>query len=94
MNIGTAIKKLRRRECLLQEELANRIGITQTYLSQIENGHRKPSLDVLELMGKSLNLPLPLMLWFAVEESDIKPDKRDAYNILKPSIDTLINSLF
>lgn len=94
MNIGTAIKTLRLKESLLQEEFASRIGITQTYLSQIERGHKKPSLDVLNSMANDLKLPLPLMFWFGVEESDIQENKRDAYKTLKPSIDALIGSLF
>jgi transcriptional regulator with XRE-family HTH domain len=94
MNIGTAIRTLRLKESLLQEEFASRIGITQTYLSQIERGHKNPSLDVLNSMAKDLKLPLPLMFWFGVEESDIQENKKEAYKTLKPSIDALIGSLF
>lgn len=94
MDIGTAIRTLRRKECLLQEEFAKRVGISQTYLSQIEKGHKKPSMDVLEAMAKDLKLPLPLMFWFGVDESDIEETKREAYRILKPSIDALISSIF
>jgi len=94
MNIGTAIKKLRVRKTLNQQDFANRIGITQTYLSQIENGHKRPSLEVLEFIAKDSKIPLPIMFWCGVELEDITETKREAYKMLKPSIDALITSLF
>lgn len=94
MKIGNAIKILRLKESLLQQEFAERIGITQTYLSQIELGHKKPSMELLENMAKNLKLPLPIMFWFGMELKDIEETKVDAYKMLKPSIDAMIGSLF
>jgi len=94
MNVGTAIKKLRMRKALNQQEFASRIGITQTYLSQVENGHKKPSLEVLELIAEDSEIPLPILFWCGVELEDITETKREAYKMLKPSIDALITSLF
>ena len=93
MNIGSAIKELRLTRCLNQGEFATRIGITQAYLSQIERGHKKPSMEVLEYMAKDLNLPLPIMFWFGVENEDIEETKKEAFEMLKPSIDAMIKSL-
>lgn len=94
MNIGNAIKQLRLKRSLNQGDFANQIGITQSYLSQIERGYKKPSMEVLENMAKDLNLPLPIMFWFGVELEDIQEKKIEAYKMLKPSIDALISSLF
>ena len=94
MNIGNAIKQLRLKRCLNPGDFASQVGITQAYLSQIERGHKKPSMEVLEYMAKDLNLPLPIMFWFGVELEDIEETKREAYKMLKPSIDALIGSLF
>lgn len=38
--LGRALRNLRDRAGLTQEELAARAGIGATYLSQLENGHR------------------------------------------------------
>jgi transcriptional regulator with XRE-family HTH domain len=38
--LGRALRELRDRAGLKQEELAARAGIGATYLSQLENGHR------------------------------------------------------
>lgn len=94
MKIGNAIKELRLKQCLNQMDFASKTGITQGYLSQIERGHKKPSMELLEQIAEDLNTPLPIMFWFAVEESDIDKTKSEAYKMLKPSIDALIGSIF
>lgn len=38
------LKLLRKSHYLSQEELAKKLGISQTYYSQIETGQRKPSI--------------------------------------------------
>jgi XRE family transcriptional regulator, regulator of sulfur utilization len=94
MKIGKAIKELRLKKALNQKDYASRIGITQSYLSQIETDTKKPSTELLEFIAHDLDMPLPVMFWFGVEECDITENKREAYKMLKPSIDALITSLF
>ena len=94
MNIGQAIRTLRKTELMNQEEFASSIGITQSYLSLIEKGHKKPSLEVLQQMADILNTPLPVLFWFGIERDDVDEKKQYAYDTLKPSIDNLINELF
>ncbi len=43
---------------LTQEALANRVGISKSYLSQIESGHRSGSANVLRRIAQALNLSL------------------------------------
>jgi transcriptional regulator with XRE-family HTH domain len=38
--LGRALRKLRRRAELTQEQAAAKVGIGATFVSQIENGHR------------------------------------------------------
>ncbi|MGG3115253.1 helix-turn-helix transcriptional regulator [Bacillus paranthracis] len=49
------IPKLRREKKITQEELSSKVGITRAYLSNIENGKHKPSLDVALKIAKALN---------------------------------------
>lgn len=95
MNIGRAIKTLRKELTpqLNQGEFADRIGVTQAYMSQIENGNKMPSMDVLQNISTFLDTPLPIMFWFGVEVYDISEDKREYFQFLKPSIDKLIQSI-
>ncbi len=94
MNIGQSIRTLRKNELMNQEEFASSVGITQSYLSLIEKGHKKPSLEVLQQMADILNTPLPVLFWFGIEREDVGENKQYAYDTLKPSIDKLINEVF
>ncbi len=55
---GTAIIKLRKERGLSQERFAFEAGIDRRYMSDIENGRRNVSLDIIERIGNNLNLPL------------------------------------
>lgn len=93
MTIGISIKLLRQKERQRQKVFAANIGITQTYLSQIENGIKIPSLEVLQSISTYLKIPLPIMFWLSVTDTDIKPEKQELFKLLKPSIDQFIISL-
>ena len=51
VQFGKRLKKLRLVKGLKQKEFANSIGITVSYLSQIENGEKGMSLDTLSLLS-------------------------------------------
>lgn len=61
MSIGKNIKILRASKEIRQKELAKTLGITQNYLSMIENGSKKPSLTLLEKLADILNVPLSMI---------------------------------
>lgn len=46
-NIGPSLFLARTSSDMTQVDLATKAGITQPYLSQIENGNRTPSLETL-----------------------------------------------
>lgn len=96
MNIGTAIQKLRKTKApqLTQGEFASKIGISQTYLSQIESNKKKPSIEILESIASYFEIPLPIIFWFSIDESDVKESKREYFRFLKPDIDQMINIIF
>lgn len=94
MNIGESIRKLRKGIAKRQSLFAKDIGITQTYLSQIENDHKKPSTEVLQKIANHLDIPLAILFWFGIEEKDVKPNVRTHFKFLKPIIDKMLMSLF
>lgn len=61
-----ALKLIRQYHRLSQVELANRIGLSKSFISEIEktNG-KKPSIDVLERYASEFNIPLSSLLLFA-----------------------------
>jgi len=48
MNIGEKIKQLRTEKNLTQPQLAEAIGIEQSYLSKLENDKSTPSADIFQ----------------------------------------------
>jgi transcriptional regulator with XRE-family HTH domain len=93
MNIGKAIRKARKSQGLTQGEFAEAVGRTQTHISQLELGHNKPSYNLLDKISTQFQIPVPVLFWLAIEEEDIREDKKASYNMMKPSIDAMINSL-
>lgn len=51
-NYASGVLAVRRRLGLAQPDFAQRVGISASYVSLIENGHRKPSIDVLESVAR------------------------------------------
>jgi transcriptional regulator with XRE-family HTH domain len=94
MNLGHTIKNLRKQKRLTQSAFAKKCGITQTYLSQIENNHKEPNLSTLKDISKVLTVPLPIVFFLSLDEKDIPPSKRDGFEVINPSIKSLVNAFF
>ncbi len=94
MNLGTTIKNIRKQKGFTQVDFANKCGITQTYLSQIENNLKEPNLSTLKSISLNLSLPLPIIFFLSMDEEDVSPQKRDAFNFVNPSIKSLVNEFF
>ena len=54
--IGTRVKMLRITKGISQTELAKQIGVTQTHLSNIENGKNYPNSETIEKIAKGLGV--------------------------------------
>lgn len=94
MNIGEVIKNIRKNQDKSQGQLATDCGITQTYLSQIESNQKEPSLRILNTISKNLKVPLPIIFFLSMDEKDVPVNKRKAFEIINPSIKSLINEFF
>lgn len=93
MNLGETIKILRKRNGLNQAQLAELCDITITYLSLIENGKKEPALSLLKTIARGLHVPLPILLFSSLTEDDIPDSKKDFFNVIKPSIDSMLYNL-
>ncbi len=58
MKIGKAIRKTRRAKDISQKELAEQSNVSQTYLSQIENDRKQPTISKLKDIADKLDVPL------------------------------------
>jgi transcriptional regulator with XRE-family HTH domain len=62
---GRALKTVRQYHRLSQSELADRTGISKSYLNEIERGHKEPSLDILRKYSEFFDVPLSSLMLFA-----------------------------
>lgn len=91
MEVGQSIKKFREKRGMSQQDLATAINISQTSMSHIEQGKNEPRKITMKKISEALEVPLPFLFWDSVTVEDIPEHKRDSFNMLKPSVDALLN---
>ena len=50
------LKQLRELKGLSQEKLAEKVGVSMTFVAHIETGRKSPSFETLELLGEALGV--------------------------------------
>lgn len=94
MNLGLAIKNIRKQKGFKQNKFAELCHITQSYLSQIENNAKDPNLSTLRIISEKLETPLPVLFFLSMENSDVPEKKQQAFSMIAPSIKSLVNEFF
>jgi transcriptional regulator with XRE-family HTH domain len=51
------VRRLRSKKHLSQKALADKVGISVSYVSMLERGQRSPPLETIEKMAKALGVP-------------------------------------
>lgn len=77
------IKQIRKQKGIKGYQLAERVGITGAYLSQIETGKKEPAIEVLRKISNELQIPL---FTFFLEE----PCNMENWDMIKSIIIKLI----
>ena len=77
-HIGQAVRKHRQTLRLTQEELAGRADFDRTYIGQIEQGRRNPTMISLQRVAHALGLELDVLVATA---RDIAAESADAVSI-------------
>lgn len=85
--MGEALKLLRIFNGYKSAELANMLGLSQSYISELENDKKQPTIDVLDRYASVFNMKKStLMLFVESLESDDREKKgkqRVAYAAMK-----------
>jgi len=90
MNIGKGIKFVRVAADLKQGQLARSLGISQNYLSLLENNKAEPSLDLLRRLAAELGVPASFLLWEdAMPEEGQSPEVTEHYGRIRSLIHDL-----
>lgn len=70
--LGANIKRLREINSMKQAWLAHRLGVSVQYMSALENGKRKPSLDMLVMLARELGATTDELLGIGPVSSNIE----------------------
>ena len=89
MNVGLAIKAIRKKLSITQYELAERCELSQTSLSQIETGVKRPSQRTITKVCSVLDIPESVIYIVAMQEVDVPASKKGVYDLVYPSIKSL-----
>jgi len=54
--LGRKIQKIRKSKKLTQEQLAEKIRVSTTYIGYIETGYRRPNLKMIYKIARALNV--------------------------------------
>lgn len=84
--IGKFISELRKGKNITQQELANKIGVTDRAISNWENGRRMPDYSILNVLCKELNVTInELLSGEKLKENEYQNKLEE--NIIKLTID-------
>jgi len=95
MKLGNVIKEIRKKKNISQGDFADKLNISQAYLSQVESDKRTPSMDLLQNISNHLGMPVFYFLFKGLEiDKDIPEDKRESYKQISPAISSLFEGFF
>ena len=86
-NLGKSIRALRIIHDLKQKEFAERIGVSISYLCEIEKGKNTPSIHVVQKISNSFGIPIHTLF---ILEQPIKNISEDAWKGLPEVIQLII----
>jgi transcriptional regulator with XRE-family HTH domain len=74
--LGEALRLIRVYHDLKQRQAAERLEISTSYLSEIENGRKTPTLDLIQRYSNTFNIPVSSIMFFAESVADGGPTDR------------------
>jgi len=90
MNSAKAIRVARSLAGLSQQALAKRVSLDPSLISMLESGRRKPSLETLERISETLEMPFHLFTLLGAEEEDVRAADPESLNQLAVGLAKLL----
>jgi transcriptional regulator with XRE-family HTH domain len=60
---GARVRELRHEKNMLQGELADKVGVRESYVSDVENAKKEPCLEVIKMLADGLGVSLRRLFW-------------------------------
>ena len=83
--IKNNIRALRKKAGLTQEQLAEKIGISQVHLGRLENNARSMDLEQVENIAKALGVQPLDILPQAWQPEEVTPEEREILRMIRKS---------
>ncbi len=93
MNIGAAIKTIRKQRGITQEELAEKCGISRTAISFIESGTNRPHEYNLEAICLALEITVGILHIIALDKEDMPLRNRKAFVLVFPAVKAMLMNI-
>ena len=87
--ISEALRLIRVFHDLKQFELAERLKVSKSHISEIENGNKTPSLDLVEKYSAEFKIPVSAIMFFAEELPSAKRGEKVRTKIASTVLDLL-----
>lgn len=88
MSLGENVKKIRKEMGLSQEKFGEKIGISRSYVGEIECGKIKGGANLLNALSKATGKPVSFFIsGDSIDDVDLKP-----YEVLDLAIDKFIDN--
>ncbi|QFR62608.1 helix-turn-helix domain-containing protein [Schleiferilactobacillus harbinensis] len=86
---GDTFRQLRTIYGYSAKELSQKLNISPSYLSEIENGRKRPSLTLLETFAKAFNLQLSTLVLLTEEQEQLANEGKSKLMIRQLILKTL-----
>ncbi len=73
--LSETLRLLRVFHDIKQNELAEKIEVSKSYISELENGNRTPSLEVIQKYSNFFKIPISSIMFFSENLEDAKTKK-------------------
>jgi transcriptional regulator with XRE-family HTH domain len=90
MDLGKAIKTIRKRKGIKQKELANLCGISANAMVSIEANKSFPHKITIRKICEVLDIPVAYLLFFCITDEDIPENSKHLFNLLYEPIRGLL----
>lgn len=78
VSLGSTVRRLRNQAELTQQQLADRVGISASYLSHIEADRKEPRIEILRKLAQELPV-WPGLLLGAVVQTEMPEELRPTF---------------
>ena len=90
MELGTAIKKIRKESGLGQKDLATGCNMSVNAISLIETNISFPHPETIKNICYFLKIPVAYLLFFSISEEDIPKNSKIAFKYLSAGVKEIL----